>query len=48
MQEVVPTFTNVSPPQRGGAAPAPLTSGGPKWLGNFPQVLVVKKDVTRE
>jgi len=26
---------NVSPPYRGGAVPAPLPSGGPKWRGIF-------------
>jgi len=29
--------TNVSPPQRGGAVPAPLTIGGPKWRDNYPE-----------
>jgi len=27
--------SHVSPPQCGGAIPAPLTSGGPKWRDNF-------------
>jgi len=27
----------VSPPQRGDEVPALLTSGGPKWRGNFPE-----------
>jgi len=29
--------TNVSPPLRGGAIPAPLPSGEQKWRGNFPE-----------
>jgi len=28
---------NVSPPQRGGAVPVPLTRGGPKWRDNYPE-----------
>jgi len=27
--------TNVSPPHHGGAVPAPLPSGEPKWRGNY-------------
>jgi len=29
--------TNVSPPQRDGAATVPLTRDGLKWRGNFPE-----------
>jgi len=29
-------LTNVSPPQRGGAAPALLTRSGPKWRDKNP------------
>jgi len=32
--------TNVSPSQRGGAVPDPLTRGGPKWRDNYPEVSV--------
>jgi len=28
---------NVSPPHHGGAVPAPLSRGRPKWRGNFPE-----------
>jgi len=28
---------NVSSPQRGGAVPAPLERGGPKWRDNYPE-----------
>jgi len=30
-------YTNISPPQHGGAVPAPLTRGGSKWRDNFPE-----------
>jgi len=30
-------YANVSPLHRGGAVSAPLSSGGPKWRGNFPE-----------
>jgi len=30
--------TSVSPPQRGGAVPAPILRGRPKWRDKFPEV----------